>query len=337
MAFIDRVKYDASSDEWLVYKYPTEDLKLGAQVIVNQSQEAIFVKGGEALDLFGPGTHTLTTGNIPLLNKLINLPFGGQSPFSAEIWYVNKTVKRDIKWGTPSPIQLMDAALGFPISMRSFGNYGIRINDTRSFISQLVGSQIKADTDKVNSYFIGEIIQKLSASLSSVVLGNKLSVLQITSAVNEISESVSEKIRSEFDRFGVELINFNIMSINIPQDEMTKIQDVFAKKMEAVELSKINVGGGFATIKSFETLKAAAENQGNGAIGAMLSAGVGLGAGIPIGHQLGQRLNVGDLTSAEKTSKSPIERMKELKDMLDLGLLSAEEFEIKKREILSTL
>ncbi len=162
MALIDRVKYDAENDNLFVWKYPSEKLKLGSQVVVNQSQQAIFVKSGEALDVLGPGTHTLSTGNIPLLDKLINLPFGGDTPFTAEIWYVNQTVKRDMKWGTPQPIQLLDPAVGFPISLRAFGKWGVRIDDPRSFVAQLVGSQVDADSEKVHSYFIGEINQKLS-------------------------------------------------------------------------------------------------------------------------------------------------------------------------------
>jgi hypothetical protein len=102
---IDRVKYDSTSDEVLVFKFPGEELKLGSQLIVNQSQEAVFVKGGEACDVFPPGTHTLATGNLPLLSKVVDLPFGRQTPFSAEVWFVSKTVKRDLRWdsdGDPS-------------------------------------------------------------------------------------------------------------------------------------------------------------------------------------------------------------------------------------------
>ena len=133
MALIDVLKHDQPSDEEFVWKFPSEDLKIGTQVIVNESQEAVFVKGGEVLDILGPGTHTLSTGNIPILNKLINLPFGGDTPFSAEVWFVNKTVKRDLKWGTPSPVPLMDLTLGFPVSIRSFGKWGARISDARPF------------------------------------------------------------------------------------------------------------------------------------------------------------------------------------------------------------
>ena len=108
MAFIDRLKYDAESDDWLVWKHPSEEIRRGAQVVVNESQEALFVKGGQALDGLGPGTHTLSTGNIPLLSRLVNLPFGGKTPFAAEVWYVNEHARRDLRWGTKTPIPLID-------------------------------------------------------------------------------------------------------------------------------------------------------------------------------------------------------------------------------------
>lgn len=97
MAIIDRIRFDAPSEEMLVWRYPGEQLRLGSQLVVNQSQEAVFVKGGEALDVFGPGTHTLSTGNLPLLHRLVNLSFGGDTSFTAEVWFINKTVKRDLK------------------------------------------------------------------------------------------------------------------------------------------------------------------------------------------------------------------------------------------------
>ncbi len=334
MALIDRVKYDSPDDTSFVWKFPSEDLKIGSQVIVNESQEVIFVKGGQALDILKSGTHTLTTGNIPLLNKLINLPFGGDTPFTAEVWYVNKTVKRDLKWGTPSPIQIMDSTLGFPISVRSFGKWGARIDDSRSFVTQIVGSQLTADDKKINSYFTGEIIQNLSKTVATAINVNKISILEVTSSLNELSNLVTQLIVKEFQRFGIEIVNFNIESINIPDEEMKKIQSVFEKTLEAKELSKAQVGGAFNTIKTFEVLNSAAENPTDGAgVGAMLGAGIGLGAGLPLGNQLGQKLDISD----NKDNIDPTQRLKKLKEMLEQGLITEEQFNIKRDEILKDI
>ena len=335
MALIDRVKYDAPDDTSFVWKFPSEDLKIGSQVIVNESQEVMFVKGGQALDVLPPGTHTLTTGNIPLLNKLINLPFGGDTPFTAEVWYINKTVKRDLKWGTPAPIQVMDSTLGFPVSVRSFGKWGARIENSRSFVTQIVGSQLTADDQKVHSYFIGEIIQNLSKTIATAINVNKISILEVTSALGDISKLVNQLIEKEFQRFGIEIVNFNIESINIPDEEMEKIQKVFEKTLEAKELSKVQVGGAFNTIKTFEVLNNAAENPAEGVgVGAMLGAGIGLGAGLPLGSQLGQKL---DINEKQNSTQDPTDRLKKLKDMLEQGLITEEQFNLKRDEILKDI
>ncbi|MDC3322021.1 SPFH domain-containing protein [Alphaproteobacteria bacterium] len=344
MAFIDRIKYDSPDDTSFVWKYPSEDLKIGSQLIVNESQEVLFVKGGQVLDLFGPGTHTLSTGNIPILNKLINLPFGGETPFVAEVWYVNKTVKRDLKWGTPSPIQVMDNVLGFPVSVRSFGKWGARIDNSKSFVTQIVGTQLTADDEKIKNYFIGEIIQKLSSVISSAITANNISMLQITSSLNELSKFANDLMKKEFERFGLEIVNFNIESVNIPEEEMGKIQEVFAKKMEATELSKVQVGGAFNAVKTFEVLNTAAENPGDGmGMGAMMGAGIGLGAGLPIGNQMGQKLDIGDNKKTDtnenqsKNNIDPSERMKKLKKMLEDGLITEDQFTKKSDEILNDI
>ena len=321
MALIQVIKYEAEDDNMFVWKYPSDQIRLGAQLIVNEGQKAIFVKGGQALDIFEPGTFTLTTGNIPLIDKLINLPFGGDTPFAAEIWYINTTVKRDLTWGTPSPIPLMDSNLGFPVSARSFGKWGARIVDVRSFVTQIVGSQSFADATKINDYFIGEIIQSLTSNLSNAITSGQTSILQISSFLTPLSKSSADLIKMEFDKFGVELVNFNIESINIPTDELKRIQDVFAKTLEAKELSKVNVGAGFSAIKSFEVLNNAAENPSEGSIGGMLGAGIGLGAGFPLGQQMGQ-----NLTTSQNAEESSTDKLRELKKMLDENLISEEQY-----------
>lgn len=337
MAVIDRVKYDAPDDTSFVWKYPSEDLKIGTQVIVNQGQEVLFVKSGEILDTLGPGTHTLSTGNIPLLNKLINLPFGNKTPFTAEVWYINKTVKRDLKWGTPSPIQVMDNTLGFPVSARSFGKWGARIENSRSFVAQIVGSQLTADDHKITEYFIGEIIQKLSNTIAAAINVNNVSILQITSSLNELSKLTLEFIKKEFERFGLEVVNFNIESVNIPPEEMEKIQNVFEKTLEARELSKVQVGGAFTAIKTFDVLQAASENQSDGGgVGSFLGAGIGLGAGLPLGNQMGQQMDIKNNQNKENNLE-PSERLKKLKAMLEEGLITDKQFAQKREEILKEL
>lgn len=340
MALVDVIKYEAPDDTVFVWKHPTNKIKVGSQLIVGEGQQAVFVKGGQALDCFDSGTHSLITGNIPILEKLVNLPFGGDTPFSAEVWFVNRTVKRDLKWGTPSPIPLMDVALGFPVSVRAFGRWGARIEDAPLFLRQIVGTQAGASAEKIHSYFVGNIIQNFSKYLASVLSSGDASVLQITALVSDLSNSASDSIKKNFREFGVELVSFDIESINIPEDELEKIQNVFAKSLEVKELSRIQAGGAFSTVKSFEVLNNAASNSADGSLGAMLSAGVGLGAGLPIGGALGQQLSISNEDAKKGASAGtvgPADRIRQLKGLLDEGLITEAQYLEKQNEILKDI
>lgn len=139
MAIVEVLKYNGPPDVF-AWKYPSEELGTWTQLIVNESQEVVLFKGGKALDVFPSGRHTLSTANIPFLNKIINLPFGGRSPFTAEVWYVNRLFKLDIKWGTASPIQIQDPKYGVFVPIRSNGMFGIQVEDSKRFLVKLVGS-----------------------------------------------------------------------------------------------------------------------------------------------------------------------------------------------------
>lgn len=336
MALIDRIKYDAPSDEVLVWKFPAEDLRLGAQLIVNESQEALFVKGGTILDSFTSGTHTLSSGNIPLLTKVINLPFGGRTPFTAEIWYVNLTAKRDLKWGTKGPLQVIDPVYSYPVSVRAFGRWGIRVNDARRFLTQIVGSQSGADSKKIEDFFAGEIVQRLSDQLARFIAEQKVSVFQANARLNDLAEFTAAAISPEFDRFGIEIVNFNVERISIPEEDQAKFQEVLGKRMEIDQISQAQVGQAYATMRTFDTLEKAAANEAGGAgamIGAGLGLGAGLGAGVPIGQQVGQAMNV----QPQQEPDEMVVKLQKLKKMLDGGLISMDDFEKKKAEILDSI
>ena len=213
MAIIDRIKYDGSTNglQWLVHKYPSEQFVLGSQLIVGTGQEALFVKGGEALDLFGPGTYTLSTGNLPVLNKLVNLPFGGKTPFSAEVYYINKTADLDMKWGTSNPIPLEDPKYGLILNVGAHGQYGITIADSRLFVSRIIGAVPNGATANpvtVLRYFNGLINAKIKSVTAAYMIKNQVSFLEISQYLSELSEAFQEALNDEFDRFGIELVNF---------------------------------------------------------------------------------------------------------------------------------
>ena len=294
MAIVDRVKFDASSNDVLVWKFPSEELRLGTQLIVNESQEALLFKGGKALDLFGPGRHTLSTDNIPLIRRVVNLPFGGKTPFTAEVWYVNKAVRRGLKWGTRRPIPVIDPKFGYPISIRSFGQWGLRILDSRSFITQIVGTLMTGDSGQVEEYFGGEISQKLSNSLAKLFTQENISIFEANAHINKLSDLVSDEITPEFTRFGIEVVHFNVERISIPEEEQKKFQEILAKKMEIEQISQANVGQSYVTMRSLDAVEKAAENEGaaGGIMAGGVGLGMGLGAGMPLGQQIGKSMDV---------------------------------------------
>lgn len=274
MALIDRIKYDGPSNgmTWLVHKYSSEQFVLGSQLIVNQSQEALFFKGGEALDLFGPGTHTLKTGNLPILNKLVNLPFGGKTPFSAEVYYVNKVSKLDLKWGTTNPIPFEDPKYGLLLSIRAHGQYGLRISDTRLFVSQIIGviaSGSTADYTVISKYFNGIINSKIKDITAKTMIKEKISFLEITAYLDKLSSEYKKAIDDEFERFGIEIINFYVKSISPPQEEYEKLRGY---KEELALGEKF-----YTTRRTFDVMEKMSENP---SAGGMANAGIGLGMGL---------------------------------------------------------
>ena len=303
MAIIDRIKYDGPQPgpageqiPWLVYKFPSENLVLGSQLIVNASQEVVFFKDGNALDVFGPGRHTLSTANLPLLQKLVNLPFGGQTPFTAEVYYINKVAKLDMKWGTPDPFQVTEPRYQIIVRVRGFGRFGIKISDSRNFVTQIVGALHEnqvSDYEKVTSYFKGLVITKFKDTIANLIVNKKTSVLDITASIDSISVTCQERVASEFDRFGIEVLNFFIESINVPEEDLAKIRKILEERAEFEVLGDER----YTRKRSFDVLEKAASSEG---AGGMMGAGMGLGMGIGAGSAAGGIL--GDVTRQMKVT-----------------------------------
>lgn len=278
MAIVEVVKYNGASNVF-AWKYPSEELGTWTQLIVNEFQEAVLYKGGKALDVFGSGRHTLDTKNIPILNKIINLPFGGRSPFTAEVWYVNKLFKLDIKWGTASPIQIQDPKYGVFVPVRANGMFGIRIDDSKKFLVKLVGTMPGFDEQSVIKYFRGLYITKVKDAISSYVVKKGISVLEINAYIDELSSFMKEKIQPEMADYGISLASFYVNEISIPEDDpaVKKLKDALAKKAE------MNIiGYSYQQERSFDTMESAVKNDSMGAA-PFMGAGMGIGMGVGVG------------------------------------------------------
>lgn len=302
MAIVDVVKYNGNPDVF-AWKYPSEELGTWTQLIVNESQEAILFKGGKALDVFGSGTHTLETANIPILNKIINLPFGGRSPFAAEVWYVNKVNSLDIKWGTASPIQLLDPKYSVFIPIRSFGQFGVRIENSKQFLVKLVGTLPIFDQKNIVKYFRGLYLTKVKDAVSSYLVHKQISIMEINAYIDEISSYLQDKMQPVLEEYGIKLINFYVNDISVPEDDsaVRKLKDALAKKAE------MNIiGYNYQQERSFDTLEGAAKNNGSSAN--LMGAGMGLGMGAAMGGAIGNQfreISKHINTSARNTKSCP--------------------------------
>ena len=283
MAVVEVVKYNGKPDVF-AWKYPSEELGTWTQLIVNESQEAVLVKSGKVLDVFGSGRHTLETANIPILNKIINLPFGGRSPFTAEVWYINKGYNLDIKWGTPTPIQIQDTKYGIFAPVRSNGAFGVHIADAKKFLVKLVTTMETFDTTTVTKYFRSLYVTKVKDAISTYLVHKQISILEINAYIDELSQHMKERIQAVMDDYGIELVSFYVNEISVPEDDtaVKKLKDALSKRAE------MNIiGYSYQQERSFDTLEGAAKNSGSTAA-PLMSAGMGLGMGLGMGQGVGE-------------------------------------------------
>lgn len=280
MALVNVVKYENNVQE-LVGKYTEDDIRIGSQLIVYPAQTAFFVKGGKILDQFTSGTYTLNSENIPLLNKVINLPFGKESPFGAEVWFVNQISILDRKWGSAAPLQIEDPKYGVIVPVLVRGQYGFRISDPRLFLERFVGNMPSFATEILGKYFLGVIQSKLSAIITEALLANDASVVNISSRTEAISEFAQQKLQPVFASFGVQLLLFTVVAITVQENDAS-----FQRLKKAIDtLAEMRIIGqsNYQMKRSFDVLEKAAENTGSGT----MNAAVGLGAGLNIGNQMG--------------------------------------------------
>ena len=330
MAIIDVVKYEGGPNE-LVWKFPTDQIVSGSQLIVNESQEAVFFKGGKALDVFGPGTYTLKTGNIPLLEKLVNLPFGGNTPFAAEVWFVNKVTFNELRWGTKTPIQVQDPKYGLFVPLRAFGQYGIRVADSQAFIGEIVGTNQKTSTDDVEGFLKGVITSKISDSLAELLAKGEINIVTLATQIEEISDFNKSKIKKTFIKYGLDLIEFFAESINVPEDDpsVQKLKTALADKAEIDIL-----GDKYQQKRMLDIGETAAGNEA-GATGNMMGAGMGMGMGMNMANMMGGMM--GQQQMRQPTAADPTVKLSQLKTMLDQQLITQEEFDTKKKDILASM
>lgn len=329
MNIIDRVKWDGNPDT-LAWKYPSQELSTFTQLIVNDTQDAFVVKDGVIDGPFGAGRHTLSTENIPLLRKLIALPFGGKTPFSAEVWFVNKVSKLDLRWGTPDPIQVQDPKFGIMVPVRAFGQYGIRIADSRKFLTSFVGTMGIFNAHTLAEYFGGIYTMRIKTAIAGAIVNSGRSVLELTADLGDLSTAIQQALAADISAYGVELTQFSLLSINVPEND-PGVRQLTAALARRAEMDI--VGYDYQQERSLDILHAAARNEGTAS--PLLGAGLGAGMGMAIGgtvSQLAAKLRLAPSTL-------PADRIRLLKELAELrsqNVLTDDEFAAEKQRILAS-
>ncbi len=325
MAILDRLKWESPADGQVVWKWPSDNLRLGAQLIVGPGQEAIFVKGGQAFDVFESGTHTLSSNNLPLLGGIVNWVYGGETPFSAEVWFVIVALQSDARWGTAGPIQVVDPVYRAPVSIRAHGQYSFRINDTRSFLLQIVGSKSSLGAEAVLDTFRSEICETFSQTIAKMLADTKISVFDIASRLDVLASTTKVELDRRFDRFGIELAQFNISRVSIPEEELATFRSGLDERIRIEQLNMVEASETYRTVRHFDAMDNIADTEGGG---------------IMFAHSLLGRGAATDLTAppaSPNPSKTIEQRLAELKRLAESGLISAEEHSQKRSAILDEL
>jgi membrane protease subunit (stomatin/prohibitin family) len=289
MAILDIIEHPDEHADQIVHRVPEHgsgEFRLGSQLIVRESQRAVFFRDGKALDVFGPGRHTISTNNIPLLTSLISLPFGGDSPFTAEVFFVSMREFTDMKWGTPQPLTFRDTELGM-VRLRAYGTYSMRVDDPQLFVNQVVGSRGSYSTGAIDDFLKSIVIGEFNDLLGET----HTSLLDVQGMSREIADTTRNALGDDFQRLGLVLTSFQISAITPPEEVQKRID----------ERSGMAALGDMSAYMQFKTAQAigdAAANPGGG--GEMASTGVGFGAGMAMGQAMAQ--SVRDATSTQQAA-----------------------------------
>jgi len=278
MAFLDVIEWFDQTGEQIVHRIPesgSAETKYGSQLVVRENQTAVFFRDGKGMDVLGPGRHTLSTQNIPLLTKLLTrvAGFGKNSPFRVEVVFVNMKVFTNMKWGTREPVTFRDSELGY-VRLRAFGNFVIKIKEPLLFVNTLVGTMGRYNAADVEGYMKNVVVSRLND-----LLGEQMkTIFDLPAVYDELGVALKTRVSDDFLKFGVEMLDFFIQAITPPQ-EVQKMID---------ERSGMGAVGDLNKFMQFQAAKSMRDAAAGGAEGegGMASAGMGLGVGAGLGFMM---------------------------------------------------
>lgn len=314
--FLDVIEFEDVSNKLIVFKFQREsgnnELKQGSKVIVREGQCAAFLKGGQLADILPPGTHTLTTDNLPVLSSLKAFPFLFASPVIADLYFISTRQLIDNKWGTKNPIMKRDGEFNM-VRLRAFGKFSFRIIDVATFMREIFGSK-----GIVMTYDIVEYLSSLVTEAFAITVGeSQMPVLDLITEYRNLSNAIQEKLNGQVAAIGVQFSDIVIENIALPE-EVEKLID----EQSGIGMASRDMGT-FMQYQTARAMRDAAKQKGGLA---------GLGAGMALGNTMAK--NIQETTNAPKEEKSKAEQLRELKALLDEGILTQEEFDAEKKIIL---
>ncbi len=371
----DIIKYEGDNSTF-IWKHPCEDFNSLTQLIVHESQEAIFFMNGQALDLFGAGRYTLETQNIPKLGKFLNRAVGDQTPFHCEVYFINKTEQMSVKWGTDSKVTYVEPTYGFPLSIGASGEMSLRADDSRKLLLKLVGTEEALGQQKLVSFFRAFLMTRVKTYMAQYMKNNAVSIFEIDEHLTAFSESLHDQLKPDFAEYGVALERFFVTQVVKPDGEkqyekfkelhFRQYADIAEAKLrqqtdliyaqtaaqkvvidsQAQATKRAQEGYTYAQERGFDVAEKVAANE---AVGQFTNMGVGLGAMAGVGGAVGGVVGnaVNGAMNAAAGSAVPTQpaddmaafkaKVEKLSVMKEAGLISEEEFAELKKQLLSSI
>ena len=332
--FIDVIEWADPSRDTIVYKFPDRDqeIKMGAQLTVRESQVAILVNEGALADIYQPGRYELTTRNMPILTSLRSWKYGFESPFKVDVYYVNTRQFTDQKWGTPTPVYIPDAKFG-QVEIRAFGSYNFRVSDAGKFFKEFAGTDPLVKVQELEGTLRGKLVDRFTEIVAEMA-EEGLSFVQLQSNKSEFTAALMPRIKDYFDEFGLSITDFSIQSITLPPE----VNDFLRKNTQMKMVGDMNQFTQFQAAKSMED---AAKNGGNMAQPGMDMANLMMSNMMMQQMQNQQQNQGGQQNQAggqkEMSRDEIMKTLKELGELKTAGILSEEEFDAKKKDLLARL
>ncbi|MDY3927832.1 MAG: SPFH domain-containing protein [Clostridia bacterium] len=369
------IKYEGDNSVF-VWKHPCEDFNTTSQLIVHESQEAVFFMNGQALDLFGAGRYTLETQNIPLIRNIINIPTGGRTPFHCEVYFINKTQQLAIKWGTDSQVQYMEPTYHFPLQIGASGEMVLSVNDSRKLLVKVVGTERILTRTALTIKFRSFLMSKIKPYIAKTMQESPFTIFEADSHMGELSETLHQMLIPDFNEYGITLEHFFVTNIAKPDGETAYerfkdlhirqfsdvaeaqlkqkvgiIDEETEKKRRIIEAEGISAkrqieGYTYAQERGFDVAEKVAENE---AVGEFTNMGVGMGtmAGVggAVGGMVGGLMNEA-ISQANKPQASDApqdsmalfkQKLEKLMMMKEMGVITDEEFNQQKIKLMENL